>query len=99
MGDRIGGMRRFLGVTVVVFAAAVVMAGPAVAQTPSPASTNPGWFTQPVATVLTGVLAVFAATIAFGGVLLNRRQTEKHFTGRSEEHTSELQSIMRSSSA
>ncbi|MFC9876440.1 hypothetical protein ACFVJR_27905 [Nocardia salmonicida] len=51
-------MRRFLGVPVVVFAAAVVMAGPAVAQAPSTAPTNPGWFTQPVATVLTGVLAV-----------------------------------------
>ncbi|MEV6279114.1 pentapeptide repeat-containing protein [Nocardia sp. NPDC051832] len=78
-------MRRFLGVPVVVFAAAVLMAGSAVAQAPSTAPTNPGWFTQPLATVLTGVLAVFAATIALGGVLLNRRQTEKHFTGKQEQ--------------
>ncbi|MFG2447543.1 pentapeptide repeat-containing protein [Nocardia fluminea] len=84
MDDRIAGMRRFLGVPVVVFAAAVVMAGPAVAQAPSTTPTNPGWFTQPVATVLTGVLAVFAAALALGGVLLNRRQTEKHFTAKHE---------------
>ncbi|MFI6573964.1 pentapeptide repeat-containing protein [Nocardia fluminea] len=70
---------------VVVFAAAVVMAGPAVAQAPSTTPPNPEWFTQPLATVLTGVLAVFAATIALGGVLLNRRQTEKHFTGKQEQ--------------
>ncbi|MBF6341763.1 pentapeptide repeat-containing protein [Nocardia abscessus] len=78
-------MSRFLGGPVVVFAAAVVMAGPAGAQAPSTAPTsNPEWFTQPVATVLTGVLAVVAATIALGGVLLNRRQTEKHFTAKHE---------------
>ncbi|MBF6588424.1 pentapeptide repeat-containing protein [Nocardia farcinica] len=67
-------------------AAAAVMltlgSGLAVAQPTSPPTTSPpsvGGLTQPVATVITGVLAVVAATIALIGVVLTRRQTEKHF--------------------
>ncbi|VFA96185.1 Serine/threonine-protein kinase B [Nocardia farcinica] len=70
-----------------VAAAAVLLAlgsgGLAAAQPTSPPATTPpsggGGLTQPVATVITGALALGAALIAFLGVYLTRRQTEKHF--------------------
>ncbi|MCP2297576.1 Uncharacterized protein YjbI, contains pentapeptide repeats [Nocardia amikacinitolerans] len=73
-------MYKILGVLLVVLAVSASWATPAVAQSGTTTSSNPSWLTQPVATVITGALAVTTAVIALVGVLLNRRQTERHFT-------------------
>jgi hypothetical protein len=59
-------------------------AAPAAAQAGTTATPNPGWLTQPVATVMTGVLAVTTALIALAGVLLTRRTSERQFAQKQE---------------
>ncbi|MGY2112731.1 pentapeptide repeat-containing protein [Nocardia gipuzkoensis] len=75
---------RFLGGLVATFAASVQQAANAMAQTGTTTTPNPSWLTQPVATVIAGVLAVTTALIALAGVLLTRRSAERQFAQRQE---------------
>lgn len=49
-----------------------------------PSTSSGGGLSQPWATLLTGIAAVLAAAFAFGGLWLNRLQTEKHFASSHE---------------
>jgi hypothetical protein len=44
---------------------------------PCPAATDPGWLTQPVATVLAATIAVVGALIAYAGVTKTTRTTRR----------------------
>lgn len=89
-------MRRILRGYAALIVVWVVMAGTAAAQpvaplpTPTPPSTpaptaGDGGLTQPYATVITGALAVLVAVIALVGVLLTRRQADRHFAEKQEQ--------------